>query len=114
MSPIGWSLTVTLSLMVINQAIMRTERLYKMSAVYYALQTMNAVSAVAIFAFGLPGFEGSRVYSFLIGFVFVFRVVWNYHERVLWMSEERREALADEHQQLVSRIDADDDDDESD
>lgn len=104
MSPLASALGLAFSIVIANQIVMRVERLWRRPVVFWSLQVLNAVLAAAILAFGLPGFEHSGVARFSLGGVFVFRFVWNLHERRSALWEERRQALFEEHERVLALI----------
>ncbi len=105
MEPRSVGVAIVFGTVLANQIVMRTA-FGERRLVYLVMQTLNAGLALWIAVLGFPGFEGAPAMRGALVLVFVFRLVWNHHQRQQLHGEPRREELANERERLLAEIEA--------
>ena len=72
--------------------------------VFWSLQGVNLLIVAFVFWYGLPGFEKWPIVSWLIGLLFVFRIVQNNIMRGRYARQAIEEGREEERRELARRL----------
>ena len=88
----------------LNQALIRFSLYARVPFLYWLIQAMDVIIVGFVFAHGIPGLVGTaRLINWIIGLVISLHFVQNYQAKLAAASDERREEIEREWEELQAR-----------
>ena len=89
------------AVMAVNQLVMRIGGLKSRPAIFYSMQLLNLVTGSAVIWFGMPGFTDLPIVGWMIGLLFLLRIVQNNAARVEYLRERKADDGAEERREQI-------------
>lgn len=86
-------------LLALNYTVPRVEAIRRHPPLFWGINTLNAVAAIVLLLFGVPGYDGHPLVRFLIGLVILMHLAQNVAVRSRWDAEDRYHRLEQEHRE---------------
>jgi len=86
-------LLALVTMLALNQVVVRIESLEKREYVFWPLQFIDLLAGCGILIFGLPGFSNAPAISWVVGLLFIMHVAQNLKIRSDRKNAERRDEI---------------------
>lgn len=95
-SPTNLAAGCFVALVLSNYLVTRTEIPRRWPALFWIICGIDALAAILVLLYGVPGFQHSPMVRFVIGLVILMHLAQNFQVKTRWSSEDRARRLEEE------------------
>ena len=81
------------TILAVNYLVVRTDLARRWPPLFWAITGLDLVVSLAVFLFGVPGFQHSVLVRLTVGLVLLMHLAQNFQVRTRWLSEESQARL---------------------